>query len=132
MCHIPLSCVFFEAVGTLLGLVLARDGCRGEDETFAAASGSFASGFFASARCAASEVGFDFAKSKELVGMEVPVEVKDSISVEVENEVTHFEVGTLVKAWLLRGTVDDDVGISIGLTTMYDATVVGEGVIVTS
>ena len=132
MCHIPSSYVFFEAVGTLLGLVLARDGCRGEDETLAAASGSFASGSFASAGCAASEVGSEFAKGKELVGMEVPAEVKDSISVEVENEVTHFELGTLVKAWLLRGTVDDDVGISIGLTTIYDATVVGEGVIVTS
>lgn len=129
MCHIPSSYVFVEAVGTLLGLVPARS--RGEDEMLAAASGSFASGSFASARCAASEVRFEFAKGKEFVGMEVQVEVKDRIIVEVENEVTHFEFGTLVKAWLLGVTVDD-VGVSMGLTTMYDATVVGEGVVVTS
>ena len=127
MCHIPSSNVFVEAVGTLLGLVPARGGGRGEDEMLAAASESFAS-----ARCAASKVRLEFAKGKELVGMEVQVEVKDRISVEVEIEVTHFELETLVKAWLLRGSVDDDIGISIGLTTMYDATVVGEGVVVVS
>lgn len=98
----------------------------------AASSASLTSGSFASARRAASEVGLEFAEDKELVGMEVQVEVDDRNSVEVENEVTHFTLGTLGKAWLLRGTVEDDVDISRGLTTMYDATVVGEGVIVTS
>lgn len=98
----------------------------------AASSGPFASESFASARRAASEVGFEFAKGKELVGMEFQVEVEDRNSVEVENEVTHFTLETLGKAWLLSGTVDDDVDISTALTTMYDATVVGEGVIVTS
>lgn len=96
------------------------------------AFGSFPSESFASARCAASEVRFEFAKGKVLVEMEVQVEVKDRISVEVENEVTHFELETLVKVWLLIGFCDDDVGVSIGLTTMYDATVVGEGVVVIS
>ena len=127
MCHIPWSYVLVEVVGILLGLVPARGGGRAEGEMLEASSGSFAS-----ARRAASEVGLEFAEGKELVGVELQVEVEDRNSVEVENEVTHFKLGTLGKAWLLRCTVDDDVDNSPGLTTMYDATVVGEGVIVTS
>ena len=98
----------------------------------AAPSGPFASELFVSARCAASEVQFEFAKGKELVGMEVEGDVEDGVSVEVENEVMHFKLGVRVKAWLLRGTVDDDVCVSIGLITVYEATVVAEGVIVTT
>lgn len=64
--------------------------------------------------------------------MEGQVEVEDRASVEVENEVMHFTLGTLVKVWLVRGNADDDVDVSIALTTMYDGIVVGEGVVVTS
>lgn len=83
----------------------------------AASSGSPASESFAPARRAASEVEIEFAEGKELIGMEVQVDVEDEKSFEVENEVTHFKLETLGKAWLLRGTVDDDVDISAGLTT---------------
>lgn len=49
-----------------------------------------------------------------MVGMEVHVEV-DNIG--GGSEVMHFTLGTLVKFWRVRGTVDDDVGVSAGLTT---------------
>ena len=64
--------------------------------------------------------------------MESQVEVEDMASVGVENEVMYFTLGTWVKVWLVRGNADDDVDVSMGLTTMYDAIVVGEGVVVTS
>lgn len=82
----------------------------------AAASGPFASGFFASAGCAASEARFELAKDIETAGMEVQVEAEDSVEVEIE--ITHFTLETLVKVWLGGGTVDDDIGVSAGLTTV--------------
>ena len=60
------------------------------------------------------------------------MEVEDMASVGVENEVMYFTLGTRVKVWLVRGNADDDVDVSMGLTTMYDGIVVGEGVVVTS
>ena len=91
-----------------------------------------ASGPFSSAACATSEDRYELAKGMELVCLEGQVEVEDRASVEVESEVTHFTTGTLVKVWLVRGNADNDVGVSIGLTTIYDEVDVGEGVFVTS
>lgn len=98
----------------------------------AMASGSSASASLASAGCVASESRLELAEGMKMVGVEVQVEVDDKVGVEVENEVTQFSVGTPVEVWLVRSTVDDDVGVSAGLTTMYDELVVGEGVFVTS
>lgn len=103
-----------------------------EDGMLAAASGPFASGCIASAGCAASEPQFELAIGIEVVGMEIEVVVEDSGSVEVENEVARFILGTQVKVWLVRSDVDDDVGVSAGLTAMYDEIIVGEGTFVTS
>ena len=60
------------------------------------------------------------------------MKVEDKAGVEVESEIAHFTLGTLVKVWLVRGNADDDVGVSIGLTTIYEGVIVGEGAFVTS
>ena len=103
-----------------------------------------ASGSFASTECASSGARFEFSKGMELVGMELQVETEDGtvdgivdmveVGVEVENEFAHFKLGTLVQVWLLRGLVDDGVGVGVsaGLTTTYDGIAVGEGNFVTS
>ncbi len=91
-----------------------------------------ASGPLTSAACATSEDRYELARGMELVCVEGQVEGEDKASVEAESEVTHFTLGTLVKVWLLRGNADNDVGVSIGLTTIYDEVVAGEGVWVTS
>lgn len=133
------SSYFFEAAfGKVLGLMMVGGGGGWGDETFGATSGSFASGLFASARCAASEAWCELSKGIKVVGMELQVEAEDGIEdmvevgVGVEKEFSSFELGTLVKVWLVIGLVDDGVGVSAGLTTMYDGSVVGEGLFVTS
>lgn len=68
----------------------------------------------------------------ETVGTEVQLEVEDRTSVEVENGVSHLRLDPRLKAWPVRGFVDDNIGVSTGLTTMYVGIIVGEGVIVTS
>lgn len=76
-------------------------------------SEAFAPECFASAPCAASAAQFELLKGIETAGMELQVEVEDRVSVELGSE-----VGALVKVWRMRGTLDVDVGVSAGLTTM--------------
>lgn len=104
----PSSYVFdgvFDRVPELM-MVGGEGGGGWGDGIIGAASGSFASGLFASAGCAASEARCELSKGIELVDMELQVETEDRIEdggedvvevgVEVENEFAHFKLGTLV------------------------------------
>ena len=112
MCHIPSSYVFVVGVDRALVVV------------------DF--GGFASAGCAVSAARFEVALGMETVGMEIQVKVEDRVGVEVEDEDAYSRPIMLVEVWLVGSVVDDDVGVSAGLTTMYDKVVVGEGCIVIS
>ena len=86
----------------------------------------------ASAGCVLSEAGFEVVMGIERIGMEVQVKVENSVGVEVEVEGAYFKFIMLVEVWLAGSVVDESVGVSAGLTTMYDKAVVGEGLLETS